>query len=294
LIICTLVIVGSVASYKATQFPFTYQRPLKVRFGQHIDLDDGHGGIPIVRVVGTGNYTRQVLEDLPSVKADLMAANLSCSVGIYGVQTCQYVGLEPHLTSTSDYSDILDIEVLNNTVPTHGPNHAEIAIRAANNRKCYLAFNTSVFRSNDPNSLERSPVRLVSVIHREAADNFASTAGSSEAASWLPPKWDKSNDQDTLRYSAGIEDLTIWRQDYNDPTYRIALEWIPQWSDDGPDSRLGVTVTCEYFEYDHEVDIDGTSFRMVPAYDELLSYSPEWVTVTSSGGIVRLSKHVEL
>lgn len=298
LAVVILAATGGIAAFNATRFPYTADSPHKLRFGQYIDFDDGLGGVPIVRVSGAGNRTHSILADLPSVKLD-PSANLTCSPSANGLQTCQYAGAEPYLAPASvaaNLSEILTLHVVNDSAPTHGPNRARLFVGAANNRKCYLAFNTTAFRSNDPTSAERSPVRLISV-YRNSSD-WENTEGhrptTAVEAPGLPPHWDAADDHDTLRYSSGIEDLTLWKLDFADPGYRVAIEWIPQWLDDGPDNRLGVTATCEYFEYDHEVVIDGQPRRMVPAYDELLAYAPDWVTVTSSGGIVRLSRYIEL
>ena len=261
-------------------FPFNHDNPLKLRFHQTIDLDSANPAT--VQVYGTGLYVEDVLNDLPSVKAGVPPV---CALGNAGATVCTYEAPRPWILPTGEFKSWLNVDVFNGkSSDRQGPNKGEIFIDAPDVRRCELAFNTTGFRSNQPGLHHASPVRTVTVYH----DGYNATTTSNSG-------WQSSDQADQFKYPFGIDDVTLHKLNWTTTGFHIGLEWLPQWSEDGYDDDLGVQVTCQWGEYDDDVVVDGVMHRKVPAFDEVLEYSPLWVSWANWGpGLVQVTKYVQL
>ncbi|ANB15081.1 Pff1p [Sugiyamaella lignohabitans] len=273
-----------------TSFPFTHDNPHKLRFRQSIDLDnDSSNETARVNVFNTGRFSKLVLEDLPSVKE--RNTPILCEDGNKGSFTCKYDGIRPWIVDNrSDFSEWLTIQTVDGRSENKGPNTGQIYINAPDVRRCTLEFNTSTFSSRGPNDGNHvSPVRALTVYHDV---NSTSTSLSSDVAA---AGWESSKEADVFKYPFGIDDVTLHKLDWNTKGFHIGLEWVPQWLEDGYDNNLGIQVTCFWGEYDQQVIIGGHSHRKVPALDEVLEYSPPWVSWVNWGsGLVEVTKYVGL
>lgn len=264
--------------------PFTALEPLKIRFSQEIDLTNSTEAI--VKLYGRkGGFIQSVLQDLPSVKES--NATVWCEDSSNGLEMCSYVGLAPNLIDSStmvDPHELLSVEVLadDRLSPdrsSYAPINARFKIKVKENRACSLWFKSK--------SLSTSPVRQVT-IHKNPNNNKNST------------------ESKEIKISTGINELHVFKLDFNELYYDIGVQWLPKIisakhsSDtsvkeaDGEDA-LGVSITCYWAEYDSESIVGGEHLRKIPAYDELLDYSPLNVSYSNSNkGLVLMHEQIQL
>lgn len=269
------IIIGTLTA--SLKFPFTFNDPLKVTFHQELDLDGS--AKPVVHVYGSSGYLGY-LNDLPSVKESRQ--NVSCSTAGKGIDHCSYVGAAP-VISNSSLEDLVTIDVLKNTnknggkVSPYEPYVAELKINVKDNRNCVLLFNASNYEILDL----PSPVRLVKVYHGNSTKH---SALSKLGSGYLK---DKLGDE-SYKWMHGIDTFQLHKTDWSHNSYRIELQWIPRWYDDGSyetaDSGLGVSVSCYWGEP-----------KKVPAYKEINQYSPSYIIYTKRyPGLVVAKRHVDL
>lgn len=284
--------------------PFTSSSPLKLRFVQTIDLDNG--AIPTVNVFGREGFIESVLKDLPSVKKN--DENITCKSQLDGLQICSYESERPYLIDGSmkqnDFSSYLDIEILKSGAESskspYSPLTAEIAIKAKQNRVCSLTFNSTSFASGQ---YGKSPIRIVTY-HHDKPSNSSLWGHENKASVSVPAgRSQDENGHDIFKWLPGIDVIQLHKLDWNQESYQIGLQWIPKWLEDGeeeepsdsPKNRLGVHVSCLWGEYERESIIDGEGYRKIPAFDELLQFAPDTVSWTNRyEGLVKIDKYIEL
>ncbi|KAA8917405.1 hypothetical protein TRICI_000428 [Trichomonascus ciferrii] len=278
-----VILIGTIYSAwtSLVPFPYTKDAPMKAIFYQEIDLDTPDPEA-FMKVHGTHGHVHNALKELPSVKSS--STNLTCEDMGDNQDLCSYRGLRPWVVGSANYSDWLQVETRPNESTVKGPNRGEVVITAPDTRHCSFEFNTTRFKSGQQNPRSAPPVRVVEIHH-----DTCSTAG-----------WKQQGDTDIYTHPDGIEDFVMWKLDWDDPHYHVAFEWIPSWYDDDHgigdrNERLGVTVTCYWAEYDQEIMVDGNLHRKVPAYDEILQYSPTWTSWSKwKQGLVQVKKYIEL
>lgn len=242
------VILGSLFNFTAP--PYTYNNPLKLRFKQLVDVDNNSSSVVLL---GTNEGAmRSIIRDLPSFKET--DGSYRCIQGS-AQTTCEFIGLEPSVGGSTDfaswihYNTSADVERV-----SWGLTKSSITVWANNTRTCNVAF-------YDENGRVSDAVKAVTVVH----DN---------------------NESVTARYGNGYESVQLHKLHWQDP-YVVNLEWLPSWQEEG--RRLMAEFTCMYAEYDTVVlSPDGTPRRGIPALDEVLEYSPDWVSWVNSGpGLVQ-------
>lgn len=317
-ILLAMLLCGGILSLHS--FPLSHEAPMKIRFVQSIDLDGGNGTDGLsqahVSVLTRTGYGYKVLSDLPSVKSESLP--ITCKpYGTDDSELCMYQGPRPWVVSNeepsaaADYNDWLNVTVLRthqdskrkrqykqDPLGTHeeqdddedfGPFNGEIYIAAKENRVCNVMFNTTTFSSNDGTP---SPVRVVTIYHDKPDQGNLSTVRRLGA-----------EEPEVLKWYKGINDVTVHKLDWNQPGYHLEFQWIPRWyetaeeeSPGAPSKRsLGLHITCYWSEYDAESIVGSELKRRIPALDEVLEYSPPWVTWTNWGrGLVEVKKYIEL
>ncbi|ODV63918.1 Pff1p ASCRUDRAFT_30865 [Ascoidea rubescens DSM 1968] len=291
-----IIVLGNL--FLINEYPFSYAKPLKVRFLQKINLDTTEKNSNIV-IFSKQGFMKSILEDLPSVKANNQ--NVSCENAGDGMENCYYKGLSPNLISGTQKSTALDdlfkIEILNNNsgeqnLSPYEPLKADLLIKVKDNRNCVLSFNSTKYKSY---LYGKSPLRTVKIFH----DN--NQYQNNSALTYM------YNGNELFRWFKGIDEVQLHKVDWNQSNYHIELQWLPRWVDeDGidwnqdeldkeKDKKLGVEVKCYWGEYDQPSVIDGKVHRKVPALDELLQYVPDYITITNRmKGLVELTRHFEL
>lgn len=263
------------------EFPFTSEVPLRSKFTQIIDLDSQTN---LVSVTMKHPYTKYIVQDLPSVKQNNIS--VKCNYLSNDLDECQYRGLEPHVLNSTDFNSWLRVSQVSDqdSEDRRGPNRAEIFIEAPDNRFCRVNFNTSTY----PGHEVRSPVRAVTVFHRNSSNELSDSEF----------RWTSSSEQDTFSNTNGIESVNLYKLDWDSPGYHVGIEWVPNWYESMQASRdsLGVQVVCHYGDYDQEILVDGQLHRKVPAFDEILQYAPRWTSwaTIQNGGLVQVKKYIEL
>ncbi|CCH44183.1 putative zinc metalloprotease [Wickerhamomyces ciferrii] len=282
--------------------PFTADSPLKLRFVQDINLNNASK--PIVTVSGREGELEPILRDLPSVKQ--YNSKISCQSQGDGLQACSYEAERPYLFDGSSKSNDLDsylkIDILKNGAEKNhspfSPLTAEISIKAKENRYCSLSFNSTTFKSYE---YGQSPIKIVRYFHDQKTNTSTIIDESKVKSENGRSKDDKGND--VFKWLPGIDGIQLHKLDWDQPSYHIGLQWIPDWLKDGeeeepsdsPKNRLGIQISCFWGEYERESIIDGKGVRKIPAFDELLQYSPTTVSWTNRyEGLVKIDRYVEV
>ncbi|SCW01682.1 LAFE_0E04984g1_1 [Lachancea fermentati] len=293
-VVMLLMVLACAVSFMTAMFesPFTQVAPLKLRFSQDINLyGDKH--LATVNILGRqGEYISTVLEDLPSVKQNKLAVD--CVPSGLGTEVCSYPGITPNLIdshSEVSFSEVMRVEVLRNNRNStsrspYEPIVADLKVHVKQNRVCTLAFNST--------SYGQPPLKQVTFFHEDFFDNRTSPQLSAREGY---SRDDKGND--IFRWNAGIKSLELHKLDFDKGFYRVGLQWMPKVLSDDSDfvdeDILGVTLECYWGEYDADVVIGGETRRRVPAYDELLEYSPRTVSYANKNrGMVVIRDYLAL
>ncbi|CAL9731878.1 vacuolar membrane protease [Monosporozyma unispora] len=256
--------------------PFTANTPLKVRFGQDTD------GLVTLGGIGTNiDFMKDLILDLPSFKQG--PGWINCN---RRMQTCSYQGIPPNLIDWNHSNgdlDAMSVKVLHNdrkggNRSKYEPMNADVLLKVEENRACNIYFNET--------SKDSSSVKEITIYE-----------GKSDTI------------KKRFKWSKGIEELQLHKLDFDQPYYRIGIRWFPKIlsnddftskrnvadDNDGDVDKLGLKVTCYWGEFDTEVIVDGVHKRKVPAFDELLLYSPiSYSFSNKEKGIVYHSKYIEL
>lgn len=248
-------ILGSLSSFMAPAY--TYKNPLKLRFVQRVDLQNGNSSVTALG--STESTIRSVLKDLPSIKHGHHP--IICN-SLDGRSQCNYIGLDPFVGGSKNYNDWITYNYSSDIAANAwGLSKSTLTVQAKGTRRCDIAF-------FDEDGQPSDAVKAITVYYG-------------------------NNHTITARYHNGYDSMQIHKLNWEDP-YKIDLEWLPSWQEEN--QKLTAELTCMYAEYDQEIQLpDGQSKRMVPALDELLEYSPNWITWVNSGpGLVQAKVRVQL
>ncbi|KAL3232183.1 Uncharacterized protein RNJ44_04099 [Nakaseomyces bracarensis] len=258
--------------------PFDELHPLKVRFSQSIDLMNA--SMPIVNLYTRKSFhIKNILSDLPSVKdtnAQVWCKDIDSNDG----ELCSYIGEYPQLLNQTSQKErkLLSTHILrddrkNKDRSPYAPMTAELKIDAPENRVCSIIFDSGLG--------DRSTVKKITV--------FKSA------------KYANSTIERSLHLSEGINEFVIHKLDF-DGSYHFSVEWFPKLllkdygsNDEGTNDSLKVKLKCYWGEYDTSSVVNGTMHRKVPAFDELLKYTPtEYIFTNRERGLVTVEDEIIL
>ncbi|ODV70817.1 Pff1p [Cyberlindnera jadinii NRRL Y-1542] len=292
------IIIGG--SESILQDPFTSGAPMKVRFAQTIDLDGTAS--PQVEILGRTGFLYDIISDLPSVKEH--HENVTCTPSDDGNEICSYQSAErPYLfngtlkdNSIESYLTVDILKTKDSEASPYSPMKAEIRINVKENRNCLVTFNTSAYSPHHG----KSPVRVVTIY--DSVNNVSLSSNLDSASSLSNGFTVDSSGNKIFKWLSGIDQIALHKTNWNSG-YHLGLQWVPKWLEDGEDqppsdsplNKLGVHVTCHWGEWDDVSIVDGVSRRIIPAYDELLQYSPEATSISNLyEGLVKIDKYIEL
>lgn len=281
-----------------TKSPFDVENPLKLRFLETIDLN----GSVSNKVTVAGRLMElieDILQDIPSFKefkSELHSKSLGDGLSLYSYDTT----LTPNLVSGVKVKDLLSIDVLKDSSSgsdsPFGLLTGEIKIIAPKTRNCKIVFNVTdevikIFDVKDITSTERSPVKTV-IVYKAKAGNETNPVTSSG----IPEGFSKDSEGNFLfKNFEGIRELELNKLDW-DQEYHIGFQWVPEVVEaDGMAQKikvkkLGVNVEC-YWSDLH----DNSSDSRIPAYEELLHYSPNYVQwANRDRGLVSVTRYIEI
>ncbi|PKS11039.1 hypothetical protein jhhlp_002800 [Lomentospora prolificans] len=274
--------------YSLIAFPFSSNSTYKILFQQTVNLDTGASNITID---GLEEFVRPIIAELPSsAKKEVKCMPSSRNL----LTTCYYDGsavlpnLQPDVVLPADtpvekrFADLVSVNI---TQPD-GPRsrRAVFEVDAANTKACFLIFHTKHVTKFDV-----------------------------EGGSEWDPRFGAYNEH-------GLCQVRLWRRDW-DKAWKVAIEW-----DDIPESLEGaqqeVRVPAEQAEQALPLPVGGTGELRVreeaadetelegevscmwadanvagvmPAFEEVVQFSPVWVTVTKAGeGLVVGTKKFRL
>lgn len=305
--IVVLLLAGTLA-YGVLRFnltdPFDQANPLKLRFLETLDLNT----TPVrdtVKVFGREDpIVENILKDIPSVKQnDLKVVTNSIENGIsrYEYPSTWDPILAPGVKDVQDY---LTIDVLKNssseTSSPFGLLTGEIRLLTPKNRNCRIDFNvsdsvTEIFDARP----QDSPVRTA-IVYREGADKNSSTPA--YLINGVPAGFSRDADGNYLYKSyAGIQTIQLNKLDW-DKEYHLAFQWVPDVVDTNEVDaskvtvkKLGINVECYWSETGYIADKKEDVKERIPAFDELLHYSPNWVSwANRERGLVSVTRYVEI
>lgn len=260
-----LLLLASTLCYSLLAFPFSRDARLKVRFGQHINLDNG---LNTVYIAGLRDYIQPVIASLPSASGQEVDCD-SRPVGFRtyaGLATCGFSGLSPDVLNgyskkMSSTEKLFKGWLSYSINKTSGSNEATIQLQGINTRACRLYFDR--------------PVNHVRVIN------------SRNAKSELHPEIREATSLQEVKYrvDSEINQVRLWSREWNG-SWEIKVSWAPHKQEEG--WRNNVThlegmVACLW----SDVNQRGT----IPAYDEAERFLPVWVGMTKmDDGLVIGSK----
>lgn len=296
----------------STKSAFDVENPLKLRFLETIDLNAN----PFTNTVSVSGrlmkLIENILEDIPSFKdnkAELLTSSLGDGMLLYSYGS----QLTPDFIPGNSIQDYLTIEVLRNSSSgsdsPFGLLTGEIEIIAPKNRNCKVSFNVTdkvikIFDGVESSSSTHSPVKTVIVYKDEKKGNGSDVELYNTAG--IPEGFSRDHDGNYLfKDFEGIGQLQLNKLDW-DKKYHIAFQWVPEVveSDFSVDSdveaqkinvkQLGVNVEC-YWSGLSDVDEFIAESEQIPAYKELLHYSPNYVKwANRDRGLVSVTKYAEI
>lgn len=255
--------------YSLVAFPFSHNSTYKILFQQTLDLDTGASTIAID---GLEEFVRPIIAELPSAAKKEVTCKPSTH---HMLTTCSYdasavlPNLQPEVVLPADtpreerFRNLVSFNVSQPDGPQS--NRAVFEIDAANTKTCFLIF------------------------HNKHATKFQVEDGTE----W-DPRFGPFHDH-------GLCQVRLWRRDWN-KVWRVAVEWddIPE-SLGGAEQELGVPAEMEV-GHDGELRVrgdksasnrlegevacmwaDANDPEMMPAWHEVVQFSPVWVSVTKVG-----------
>ena len=301
----------------STKDAFNESNPLKLRFVQTIDLNVSAKDSYVTVAGREFSPIKDVLSDMPSLKES--SESLLCNSLNDGMQKCTYKSsLGPELLADfKDYDDFITVDVLKNSSDVDYPFgllSSEIKITAPKNRLCVLNFNISKTKSELwSNNKRESPVKTV-IIYADKPSNVTTvqnaysknTEETPADANSIPEGFsrDKAGNY-VYKNLGGINQLQLNKLDW-DKDYHILFQWVPELVDINSQdvegqrakvsfNKLGVDISCFWADLSPLANKDMEVKSSIPAYAELLHYSPNYVSWANiDRGLVQVSKYVEI
>ncbi|KAG7193556.1 uncharacterized protein KQ657_000625 [Scheffersomyces spartinae] len=281
--------------------PFDEENPMKLRFIQSIDLNVSPTD-SYVNVFGREKSGLEaVVKDLPSFKLSKQKSPLLCDSLGDGNEVCSFKSsLPPVLSSPNNntFADDLKIDILKNSSSNKdhlfGLLTGEIRITVPENRMCHLSFNRSESKTKIVSGLDFPDTPVKTVIVYSENDNDTDKE-SRPALSSIPEGFSRDKAGNYLyKDLKGINDLQLLKLDWK-KSYHIGFQWVPSVIDlsakDTTLYKLGVNVECFWAELRPSKDIH----HPVPAYEEVLHYSPSYVSwANKDRGLVVVSKYIDI
>ncbi|OBA19000.1 putative zinc metalloprotease [Metschnikowia bicuspidata var. bicuspidata NRRL YB-4993] len=293
----------------AVRSPFDQSNPLKLRFLETIDLDTSPPSNEISVSGRLSSLVESILRDMPSFKADksnMTTTDVGDGMLIYSWNS----PLHPHLMPNLKLPDqLLSIDVLKNSSSISdapfGMLTGEIKINVPKNRNCKVDFkiSDSLVRIMDGQQSQKShsPVKSVTVYTDKKPNNKTNFIKGGFAESFSKD----ANGNYVFKDFEGINQLQLNKLDWDKP-YHLGFQWIPDVAENSYHSeilkidvkKLGVSIECYWSELEYVFSGPGLSLESefsIPAYDELLHYSPNYVSwANKDRGLVSVKKYVEL
>lgn len=279
---------------------FDQLNPLKLRFVQTIDLDTSSLESYIRVYARDATPALDVLKDLPSVKESKAKFEITSLAD--GLQEISFKSiLSPNLVGDAkSFNDYININVLKNSSSNSGDPFGllsgEIRLSAPKNRLCNLRFNTSDSATELLQKAKDTPVKTI-IIYADKKVNLTSFQTSA-----TPEGFSKDHAGNYIyKFLDGIEDIQLKKLSW-DSDYHIGFQWVPSLVDiDSVDiekviiHKLGIQVDCYWADL---TPVSGKNHEIksaVPAYEELLHFSPNYVTwANRQSGLVSVSKYIEI
>ncbi|GEQ71975.1 hypothetical protein JCM33374_g5661 [Metschnikowia sp. JCM 33374] len=289
--------------------PFDQSNPLKLRFLETINLNSNPPSNEITVSGRSMSLVESILKDLPSVKSnnsDIITTSVGDGMSIYSWNSSLHPSLVPQFKSPDE---LLTIDILKNSSSNSdapfGMLTGEIKINVPKNRNCKVDFKASEslvkILSGKNTQPVHSPVKSVTVYTDKKPSNDTAFNKEDIAQSFSKD----SNGNYVFKDFEGINQLQLNKLDWDKP-YHLGFQWVPEVAENSLDSeiskidvkKLGVAVECYWSELEYfpsGPDSNSETEFSIPAYDELLHYSPNYVSwANRDRGLVSVKKYVEL
>lgn len=289
--------------------PFDAANPIKLRFLETIHVASNSVLNLVTVSARLSPMVMDILSDMPSVKRHgylVQEQRGHDGMLVY----CWNSTLMPHVVPGVDsVEDYVKIDVLKNSSTSSdaplGILTGELRITALKNRNCKLTFKNSdsivnIAETSTFDAKETySPVKTVIVY-----DNKKPPIESHISGREIPDGFSKDvNGNYLFKSSQGIRELQLNKLDWDSP-YHLLMQWSPKIVDSilyaGKISvlKLGIDVECYWSELSAVSDGrkgDFLVFESIPAYQEVLHYSPNYVSwANRDRGIVSVQRYVEI
>lgn len=302
-----LVILGFVQI--ALTSPFDQANPLKLRFIETVDLN--HKPIRNIVKVSARDIplVRDVLNDLPSLKelnTTVDVESLNDGMALYSYNTEMDPKLAEDIDSLSSY---IQVDIIKNSSSSHdypfGLLTGEFKLNVPKNRNCKLDFNLSNTVSElykDEYYFKDTPVKTVIVYADKTNDNSTDDEAYSQG---IPDGFSIDKDGNyVFKDLDGIDLFQLNKLDWDKP-YHVGFQWVPhiidiseadknKFNERAKFNKLGVNVQC-FWGDDGFITDEKTVKEKIPAYSEVLHYSPNYISWANGGrGLVAIEKYFEI
>lgn len=305
LIFLTLALSGSLIL--GSKSPFDVENPLKLRFLQTLEVATDSVANVVTVSARLSSLVKDILSDIPSLKVKhepVEEQTRGDGMSVYSWNS----SLTPHMVLGVDsIGDYVQLEVLKNSTTSSdapfGLLTGEIRITAPKNRNCKLTFKNSQnsVKISENSQDSWSPVRTAIIYNSKNKSNETYLA-----LGGIPEGFSKDHNGNYLfRSSQGIKELQLNKLDWDVP-YHLSMQWVPEIVDSGASAaaskinvlKLGITVECYWSELGAVADgkkNDFAVFESVPAYQELMHYSPNFVSwANRDRGMVSVKRSIEI
>lgn len=268
--------------------PFASEKyPLKMRFVEEFNVNSNSSKAV---VYGRSPYVEQILLDTPWIENEISQGNknaLNCKTNNEtSMELCEFKGERPWILSgtlnNNLFSNYLNVSILSNTnngsntMDKYSPFESIIQINVKGSRQCHLSFNSS-------NAQVPTPVKAITVYK---GDNWKKDMDLKPSKD-IPVGTTKDEDGNwSCRVIKGIDDLTLHKLPWSSNgagskvlsdsnVFTVKLEWLP-FTYDSDFSRiedLGVSVSCEWSDYEDKVLVSGVLHTRVETLVELIEFA---------------------
>lgn len=289
-----------------TRAPFDAANPLKLRFLQTLELTSNSVRNVVTVSARLSSLVTDVLSDMPSVRSEkqkIQEESVGHGMLIYSWNSTLLPHVIPGVGSINDY---LHLEVLKNSSTSSdapfGLLTGELRITAPKNRNCKLSFKTSEssVKISASDKEDYSPVKTAIIYNSKKTSNETYVV-----AGGIPEGFSKDHNGNYLfKSTSGIKELQLNKLDWDVP-YHLSMQWIPEIVDSGAGAlskisvrKLGIQVECYWSELGAVADgrkNDFSVFESIPAYQEVLHYSPSYISwANRDRGMVSVKQYIEI
>ncbi|KAH7911326.1 hypothetical protein BJ138DRAFT_937247 [Hygrophoropsis aurantiaca] len=238
-----LIIFAVSTIYTWVEFPFSQEAPLKIYFGQNVDLNAS--GSRVDRVITSLTGPKQYLAgDIVTQLPSALGKDVHCtsSPDKSGLQTCSWEVSDPWVPSPGGASTSKPW-VTASVVRTNAT-AAQFKVQGRNTRNCLIQFEN----------------QRVTTFH-------------------VHGDGDKGEQEGYAVPAGGLEQIRLWSREWS-KKFVVDVEW--ELDPDSIASDVKGRISCGWAEYESATVGGGRTGGKIPSLEEVLAFLPEWAVVSKA------------